>query len=233
MPIGFIPSAMIGRRLLAVLRASHLWRHDGNRRLPVLWNGPRRRRHLYPRLQLIESTTDGMSWDEEDGFENVFVSVEDLDLPDESLVHSIESDAHSLWNTSVTFVEAAARRPHAEVSVVLSSDAFIQRLNRQWRGLDHPTDVLSFPQGEDDQDLLGDLIISVETAHRQAQERNHSDRDEIRILLVHGLLHLLGYDHEVNQLQFDQMRAMEHQLLKSLRWTGTGLIDASQESTRV
>jgi probable rRNA maturation factor len=128
-----------------------------------------------------------------------------------------------------------------ELSLVLCDDSHIQDLNREWRGKDAPTDVLSFEMGEgydDDADeeermtftdfepssssgeeqltstakededgeeeeeesspvtLLGDVVISLDSAARQAKERNHSLYDECRILLVHGVLHLLGYDHE-------------------------------------
>lgn len=87
-----------------------------------------------------------------------------------------------------------------ELSMVLCDDAFIAPLNRDYRGKDSPTDVLSFAQREGegamaDDPVLGDLIISVETAQRQAAERGISLVQELRVLLVHGLLHLLGYDH--------------------------------------
>jgi len=74
----------------------------------------------------------------------------------------------------------------------------IRRLNRTWRGIDTPTDVLSFPAGEDPGPgrHLGDLVISRETAARQARHEGHSLATELRVLALHGLLHLLGYDHE-------------------------------------
>ena len=92
------------------------------------------------------------------------------------------------------------------VDVSLVSDAEIHELNRQYRGKDKPTDVLSFafedelpggvafPQG--DVSPLGDLIISVETAARQAHERGHELEEELAFLAVHGALHLLGFDHD-------------------------------------
>jgi len=88
----------------------------------------------------------------------------------------------------------------AELSLVLCDDAFIQALNRDYRGNDAPTDVLSFAmrEGEDadpDDPVLGDIVISAETAARQAAERGHSPAREVQVLLVHGFLHLLGYDH--------------------------------------
>lgn len=89
-------------------------------------------------------------------------------------------------------------------TIVLVSDRTIRRLNRDFRNQDKPTDVLSFPTGLDDlphldKSGLGDMIISVETARRQAFARHHSLERELCVLVIHGLLHLLGYDHEVDR----------------------------------
>ena len=92
---------------------------------------------------------------------------------------------------------------NTEVSILLTDDEGITILNRDYRGIDSPTDVLSFSQieGEDEfapdeeENVLGDVVISVETAERQADEAGKAVEDEIDMLLVHGLLHLLGYDH--------------------------------------
>ena len=81
-----------------------------------------------------------------------------------------------------------------EVSLVLCDEAFIQTLNAEYRGLDKPTDVLSFAQ--DDPDLLGDIVISLPTAARQAHAAGWTLENEMALLGVHGLLHLLGYDDE-------------------------------------
>lgn len=110
--------------------------------------------------------------------------------------------------------------PEAELSVVICTDAFIQPLNRDYRGLDKPTDVLSFSQreGEEadpDDPMLGDVIISLDTAQRQAQERGHGLAVEVRVLLVHGILHLLGYDHEVDA-EAEEMEALERDVLAEL-----------------
>jgi len=87
----------------------------------------------------------------------------------------------------------------AELSVLLCDDVFIRELNRDYRGKDKPTDVLSFPIDSDSgvgKRMLGDVVISVETAERQAQKRSRALLDEATTLLVHGILHLLGYSHE-------------------------------------
>ncbi|MEE8127133.1 MAG: rRNA maturation RNase YbeY, partial [Nitrospinaceae bacterium] len=88
-----------------------------------------------------------------------------------------------------------------ELSLLLTDDAEIRRLNKTYRNLDHATDVLSFPQDENavnesGDTLLGDVVISVETAARQAQEHHLSFNEELILLAIHGILHLLGYDHE-------------------------------------
>ncbi|HHY67375.1 MAG TPA: rRNA maturation RNase YbeY, partial [Alicyclobacillus sp.] len=88
---------------------------------------------------------------------------------------------------------------------VLVDDERIHELNRDYRGVDRPTDVLSFAmregegepvQTEEGRELLGDIVISVETAERQANQYGHSLRRELAFLAVHGFLHLLGYDHQ-------------------------------------
>ena len=84
--------------------------------------------------------------------------------------------------------------------------------------------MLSFPL--DDDVLLGDVVISLDTAAAQAAQRGHELRDELRVLLVHGLLHVLGYDHELGALEHSEMAEAEQRLLRRLGWTGDGLIDA-------
>ncbi|MED5373599.1 MAG: rRNA maturation RNase YbeY [Myxococcota bacterium] len=120
----------------------------------------------------------------------------------------------------------AARLDDCELSLVACDDAFIRPLNASWRGKDAATDVLSFPQ--DDPVVLGDLVISLETAARQATERNHSLQAELRILLVHGLLHLLGYDHENDEAEMLEMVDAETRLMERLGWEGRGLIERVQ-----
>jgi probable rRNA maturation factor len=109
------------------------------------------------------------------------------------------------------------------VSLLLCDDAAIQALNREYRSVDAPTDVLAFAQEEGpalplgwaDEEIphiLGDVVISVETARRQAADQGWALQEETEALLVHGLLHLLGYDHDV-PAERDLMRAREAELL--------------------
>jgi probable rRNA maturation factor len=108
----------------------------------------------------------------------------------------------------------------AELSVMLVGDRAIQALNRQYMGKDRPTDVLSFPLGEaptaDHPRLLGDVVISLPTAARQARGRKRPLLAEARFLLAHGLLHLLGYDHAVAR-QKRRMDAATRRLVRAAR----------------
>ena len=101
----------------------------------------------------------------------------------------------------VTAAEVTLGLEHAsgEVTVVLSDDAHLRALNRQYLGVDAPTDVLSFPSGEADPETgetyLGDVIVSIPRAQLQAMAAGHKLEAEVQLLVVHGILHLLGYDH--------------------------------------
>lgn len=111
------------------------------------------------------------------------------------------------------------------VDVLLADDKMLRRLNREFRGKDKATDVLSFPAAAEMAGEFaggchaggchaGDLAISVDTAARQAREHGHSLRDEVRVLLLHGLLHLSGMDHETDR---GEMAAREAELRERLR----------------
>lgn len=117
--------------------------------------------------------------------------------------------------------------PQAEVSVVLADDDYIHQLNHQYRGKDRPTDVLSFAMNDhcagehepaiaaapdDSEILLGDIVISLETTARQAEEFGHGLERELAYLTVHGMLHLLGYDHEAEAERAEMRQEEEHVL---------------------
>ncbi len=111
--------------------------------------------------------------------------------------------------------------PEAELSVLFVGDRAMRTLNRRYRGKDRATDVLSFSLREGkfsriQPDLLGDIVIAVPTAARQAAAAGYPLRREIESLLIHGLLHLLGYDHERGSREAARMKRRERQLLKRL-----------------
>jgi probable rRNA maturation factor len=107
--------------------------------------------------------------------------------------------------------------PHRadSLAVCLVSERRMRALNREFRGIDAPTDVLSFGDGELSQDgvHLGDIVISVPAAARQARAEGHSLARELRILILHGYLHLLGYDHETDD---GTMNGMQRRLVRRL-----------------
>jgi len=105
-----------------------------------------------------------------------------------------------LKKTAQRTLDFTETNPSDELTIVLTTNQEIHKLNAQFLGHDYPTDVLAFPSNEIDIDTesnyLGDIIISYERALEQAQQANHSTENEIKLLLVHGILHLLGYDHD-------------------------------------
>ena len=128
---------------------------------------------------------------------------------------------------SVRGLEATARRilrllelTDCELSVALVGDEEIRRLNADYRSRDEPTDVLSFPMEDPPPSgprLIGDVVISVEKAARQARQRRRSLDDELEVLLIHGILHNLGYDHERSSADEREMRALERRVRGALK----------------
>jgi probable rRNA maturation factor len=137
---------------------------------------------------------------------------------------------------SVFLREAArAAKLEGDVSVLLTGDEEIRRLNREFRGKDQATDVLSFPvlrhrargAHRDARGLAGDLAISVETAAGQAKDAGHSLFVELQILVLHGVLHLAGYDHEKDRGEMARKEAA----LRKRFGLGMGLIERSISPT--
>lgn len=106
-----------------------------------------------------------------------------------------------------------------EISLLLTDDETIRQLNKEYRNKDKSTDVLSFPM--EDEIMLGDIAISVDTAKRQAEEAEINLDRETAFLFIHGLLHLLGYDHETSQEDEAEMFALQEKILKKLIDYGT------------
>jgi probable rRNA maturation factor len=112
--------------------------------------------------------------------------------------------------------------PGSELTVALVSDRAIRALNRRYLGRNRPTDVLAFSQREGpfafpEDPVLGDVVISVETAARQAAEHGVPFIQELDLLVVHGILHLLGYDHARSSTEALRMKRQERKILRRLR----------------
>jgi probable rRNA maturation factor len=122
----------------------------------------------------------------------------------------------------------AVPKPHT-LTILLSDDSRLQKLNRDYLGIDAPTDVLSFPSGETDletgETYLGDVIISASRAARQAADAGHPLDTEAQLLVVHGVLHLVGHDH-LNAREKARMWKAQWEILDSL---GLGHIQIREE----
>ncbi len=117
-------------------------------------------------------------------------------------------------------VLSAVGESSSELSIELIGDRRMRRLNRVYRRKDRTTDVLAFGMRESDNPcptLLGDVVISVPTAFRQARETGRTLDDELATLLVHGVLHLCGYDHERNEKEAARMHRRERAILQMVR----------------
>ncbi len=117
-----------------------------------------------------------------------------------------ESGARRLRPWLEELLAQVSRDPSLTLAVRFVGDREMRRLNRAFRGKDRPTDVLSFP-GEKTMDgtHLGDIAVSVPAARRQALERGHSVERELKVLLLHGVLHCLGHDHETDSGEMDRL----------------------------
>ena len=117
------------------------------------------------------------------------------------------------WTTFATKALATIGKSESSATIAFVSDKRIRELNRQFRGIDKATDVLSFPADGPDESNLGDIAISAETAATQAKENGLSFDEEIAQLILHGLLHLSGYDHETDN---GEMNRLEMRLRRNL-----------------
>lgn len=100
-----------------------------------------------------------------------------------------------------------------DIELIVTSNEQIQKINKEYRDIDKPTDVLSFSYEEMPMAPLGSIVISIDYVQNKAKEFGHSEDDEFTLLFIHGLLHLLGYDHECDN---GEMREMEEKLIRKL-----------------
>jgi len=149
-----------------------------------------------------------------DGFE-IDIAVDSRGWPDEESLFGLCQAAVSV---SVAAAGLKVTVP-AELSIVFADDARVQELNRTWRSKDKPTNVLSFPGGEPDGDvfgpLLGDIIMAYETVERERNDLGVSFQDHCTHLVVHGLLHLFGYDHQDDE-EAEEMENLERKILAKI-----------------
>jgi probable rRNA maturation factor len=129
-------------------------------------------------------------------------------------------NAAEVIRSAVLAAAEADAAPDAEVAVLLADDAAVQALNRQWRGIDKPTNVLSFPAPQPSGALiqprhLGDIALAYETCCREAEAENKPLRDHLSHLAVHGFLHLVGYDHDTDD-DAEDMEQLEREVLARL-----------------
>ena len=122
-----------------------------------------------------------------------------------------------------------AETPASELTIVLTDDARLKELNRDYLGIDAPTDVLSFPASETDPETgahyIGDILISIPRAKSQATAAGHPLESEVQLLVVHGVLHLLGHDH-ADAKEKSRMWKAQHEILAQL---GLGSIQVREE----
>lgn len=144
-----------------------------------------------------------------------------LNYSEESLRAGREDWEEVLLRSLAQAADVHAIDPEAELGVTLCDNAYIHELNRDYRQIDRPTDVLSFALNEGEEDgpeadlLLGDIVISVDKVREQAAEFGHSEERELAYLAVHGFLHIIGYDH-MEPEDKAEMRAAEEEILGAL-----------------
>ncbi len=142
----------------------------------------------------------------------------------------VEGDVSFPDEVTAEIVSDIARRAlgameelQVSVSIILTDDKTIHEINRDYRKKDRPTDVISFayrenpfPGIEEEHEELGDIYISIDTALRQAVEFGVTPHDEVKRLVIHGILHLLGYDHELSSEEEKRMEQKEEELFQNL-----------------
>lgn len=138
-----------------------------------------------------------------------------MEIYSENLLKKIDVDTDTYASIAAAVLKGQVGA-EGEASVIFVSDERIRELNREYRRVDKPTDVLSFAMGDDgmNQGVIGDVYISLETAARQAREQNAPFEEELLRLMIHGLLHLVGHTHDGDE-DTKRMRALEEDLMSA------------------
>jgi probable rRNA maturation factor len=145
---------------------------------------------------------------------DVEIAIECDGWPDETVLAAM---AKSAFSTAMDVLELDE---HFNVSLLFTDDAAVKILNRDWRGQDKPTNVLSFPAGDSpvqtEIELLGDIALALETVQRESVEEGKKFDHHLTHLLLHGFLHLCGYDHETGEDDAEEMETLERAILARL-----------------
>lgn len=142
-----------------------------------------------------------------------------IDIQRESPLWEAQPMAAQIVNDAIAAAASELSTVGGEVSIVLTDDSVIARLNRDWRGIDKPTNVLSFPAsdhtGHEGTRLLGDIVIAYQTLERECEDENRVFLHHLAHLTIHGFLHLSGYDHQTDT-QAEEMEALESKIMSRL-----------------
>ena len=123
----------------------------------------------------------------------------------------IDLDNRTDYDFDIDFLEKIAQNlTNRDIELILTDDAEIKAINHEFRNIDKPTDVISFPLEETPGAMLGVIVISVDKVLEAAQKFGHTPKEELALLFIHGLLHLLGYDHEKDN---GEMREKEKEII--------------------
>ena len=140
-----------------------------------------------------------------------------IDIQVQSPLWEAQPLAAQIVRDAIAAAAAKVAQTSGEVSVVLTDDAAIGKLNRDWRGIDKPTNVLSFPAAKSgNTKLLGDIVIAYETLARECADEGMMFMHLLAHLTVHGFLHLIGYDH-LNDTDADAMEALESKIMLAMK----------------
>jgi probable rRNA maturation factor len=138
-----------------------------------------------------------------------------IDIKVASTLWQAQPAAEQTVRVAIAAAAGVLSTANGEVSVVLTDDAAIRTLNRDWRKIDKPTNVLSFPAPKS-AGMLGDIVIAYETLERECAAEDRIFLDHLAHLTVHGFLHLIGYDHQ-NDAQADEMEALESKIMALMK----------------
>jgi len=144
-------------------------------------------------------------------------SLPHIDIQVQSPLWHAQPLAEQTIREAISAAAGALSTEGGEVSILLTDDSEIARLNRDWRGIDKPTNVLSFPAsrvGQGDK-LLGDIVIAYETLERESRDESRDFLHHLAHLAVHGFLHLIGFDHETDA-QAEEMEGLESRIMMRL-----------------